>query len=384
MHGYNGSGWKFISLTLRLPVGVDIVTLELDAGERAALGEVNDNTGLGEGVEGAPEVAVLVDTNALGEPRHLREVVGRGASARNHLLAVDPDVDRLDVGAGEETVLGGTRARNTVDLGDGAVVASVAGENVAAVLEPVLLGISKADDGDEAVCHLASAGVNVHGVESDGSTVVGGVTTNLSLLSIRGSYQSIGCTYAGLGQLGVGVEVGDSEKGELHADVDEVVEGDDLDVVGNNAVADHLVAALDAREAHPVADQEGCSDKRVGGSKSARALEGTVGGGAERVGVVARNAHGESREGADGGALVVGGEEGSVSVADGEYGVGVADAQSRPPGNLHGAIGLVDGLDEAAVETLEELVGDDLTSDSAPVDEVADDLELVLVCRATR
>lgn len=186
--------------------------------------------------------------------------------------------------------------------------------------------------------------------------------------------ESIGCTYARLGKLGIGVEVGDSEKGKLHADVDKVVESNNLDIVGNNAVADHLIAALDAREGNPVADQERGSDKRVRGSKSARALEGTVGRRAEGVGVIARNAHGETRKGANRGTLIVGGEEGSISVADREDGVGIADAQGRAASNLHGAIGLVDGLDEAAVETLEELVGDDLTSDGASVDEVADDL----------
>lgn len=175
-------GWKSFSLTLRLPVCIDVVTLELDASDRTALGDINNDTGLGEGVERSPKVTVLVDTNTLGKPRHLREVIGRRTSARDHLLAVDPDVDRLDVGARKETVLGGTRTRNTVDLGDGAVVACVASEDVTTVLEPVLLGVAKADDGNEAVSHLASAGVNVHGIESDSSTAVGGVATDLTLV----------------------------------------------------------------------------------------------------------------------------------------------------------------------------------------------------------
>lgn len=175
------AGLGIILLTLGLPVGVDVITLELDAGDRAALRGLNDDTGLRKWVKRSPEVAVLVDTNTLGEPRHLREVVGRRKGSRNLLLAVNPDVDRLYVGASQETVLGGTRSRNPVDLGDSAVVACVAGENVGTVLKPVLLGVTKANDGDYPVSNLASAGVNVHGVESDGSTVVGGITTDLRM-----------------------------------------------------------------------------------------------------------------------------------------------------------------------------------------------------------
>jgi hypothetical protein len=109
----------------------------------------------------------------------------------------------------------------------------------------------------------------------------------------------LGCTYSGLAKLSVGVEVINAKKAKLHADVDEVAKSDNLDVVGNNAEADHLVAALDTREGNKVTRQEGGGDKRVGSREGTRATEGTVGHGAERVSFVARDAHGEAGEGAD-------------------------------------------------------------------------------------
>ena len=58
--------------------------------------------------------------------------------------------------------------------------------------------------------------------------------------------------------------------------------------------------------------------------------------------------------------MVVGGHHGDALVADGEDGVGVVDADAGAVLDLHTAVGVVDGLDEAKVFGFEELGDDDL------------------------
>lgn len=107
-------------------------------------------------------------------------------------------------------------------------------------------------------------------------------------------------------------------------------------------------------------------------------LRGTVGQWAQRVGAAAGDTHGESGEGADARALVIGSEERGTLVPDGEDSVGIADAQCWAGADLHGACGVVERLDEAAAEALGELPGDDLGRDgSLAVDEVANNLVCV-------
>jgi hypothetical protein len=97
------------------------------------------------------------------------------------LLALDPDVDRLHVGAGRDVVLGLDGLLNPVNLCDDIVLARVAGQDLAAVFK-LVLGISaapQADGCDDAVRHGACAGVDVHCVQGDGGAVVGGEADEL-------------------------------------------------------------------------------------------------------------------------------------------------------------------------------------------------------------
>jgi len=107
------------------------------------------------------------------------------------------------------------------------------------------------------------------------------------------------------------------------------------------------------------------------------ALEGTVACRAKDVVVTAGNAHGKTAEGSNARAFIIGGEEWSTLVADGEDSIGIADSEGRASTDLHGALGLVDGLDESAVETLKKLVRDDLSRPRHAVDEIANDLGCV-------
>jgi hypothetical protein len=101
--------------------------------------------------------------------------------ARDVLLAGDPDVDGLDVGAGHDAVLGHSLLFDAANLGRDAVLARVAGQHFGAVLEFVLrvAAAAQAHGGDDAVRRLAGAGVDVHGVERHGGAGVGGKADEL-------------------------------------------------------------------------------------------------------------------------------------------------------------------------------------------------------------
>ena len=169
------------SLTRRHPISIDIVSLKLQRSNIARRRWSNSNAALREGVKGTPQIAILINTQTLRKPRQLREVISGRRDARNILLGLDPDIDRLDVGAGEDALLRGARRRDAVDLSHDAVVAGVAREDVSAVLELVLrvAAAAETDGGDDAVCHGACARVDVHGVEGDGGAGVRGIADDL-------------------------------------------------------------------------------------------------------------------------------------------------------------------------------------------------------------
>lgn len=108
--------------------------------------------------------------------------------------------------------------------------------------------------------------------------------------------------------------------------------------------------------------------------QGARALEGSVASRAEDVIVAPRDTHRIPTERTNAWALIISREEGSALIPDGEDSIWVTNPERRASTDLHGALSLVDGLDETAVETLEELVGDDLGCPRDAVDEVANDL----------
>jgi hypothetical protein len=105
----------------------------------------------------------------------LGEIKGDWRNSRNILLAMDPDVNRLDVLAHSKTILCDTSLRNTINLGDDLILASISAENLIAVLELVLgvASTSEPESRDEAICSLASARIDVHCVQGNSSSRVG-------------------------------------------------------------------------------------------------------------------------------------------------------------------------------------------------------------------
>lgn len=130
---------------------------------------------MGKRVEGPPDVAKLIGAQASNEPGHLREVVAGRGRAGNQLLSLDPDIDRLYVGTSDQALLGETRLGHTVDLRDCAVISGVAGGDVGAVLEPVLLvaAVSQCHRRDEAIRRVSSTRIVIHGVQVGSSSSVG-------------------------------------------------------------------------------------------------------------------------------------------------------------------------------------------------------------------
>lgn len=213
---------------------------------------LSQDTGLGEGVERSPDVAVGIWANTLDKVSHVREVHGRGLGAGNQQLALDPVGDWGDVGSDLESVAGGVGSgRNAVDLGLDVVLASVLGEHVGTVLELVLLvaTTTHGDSGDDAVGDGAGAGLDIASVQHKAGLVVGREADE-----------------ARLGELDVGAGVADSEKRQLHPQVDDVAEGGDLDVVGDDGVCDHRVSKTVSGVADEVAGLEGSSNQWVGSS----------------------------------------------------------------------------------------------------------------------
>jgi hypothetical protein len=117
---------SLIPHTRRNPIGINIITLKRQ-GRRIADRCLDKQPTLGERVEGSPEISILINSQALSEPRELREVVSWGGYTRDVLLALDPDVDGLHVCAGQETVLGRPRLGDPVHLSYDAVVPRVTG-----------------------------------------------------------------------------------------------------------------------------------------------------------------------------------------------------------------------------------------------------------------
>lgn len=178
-------GWR---LTRRSPGSVQVVTFEHQRARRSALRRINEHTRLREGIQRTPQVAVLVNTNAVSQPWHLAKVIGWWRSSGDDLLAVDPDVDRLNISASQKTVLGRACLGHTVDFRDNPVFACVATENVRSVFEFVLLVAATAETHgcDDAVCDFAGARVSVHCVEGDGGSWVGCESDKLDSLVSAG------------------------------------------------------------------------------------------------------------------------------------------------------------------------------------------------------
>jgi hypothetical protein len=76
----------------------------------------------------------------------------------------------------------------------------------------------------------------------------------------------VGYTYSGLSKLRVRVEIVYTQECQLHADVDEVNSGGNLNVLGNDTEADHFVASADTLPGDKVTRQKGRHAQRIRGS----------------------------------------------------------------------------------------------------------------------
>jgi hypothetical protein len=206
-------------------------------------------------------------------------------------------------------------------------------------------------------------------------------------------------TYTRLCNLGIRASIVDSKQPKLHTHIDQVAQGRNHNILSDYAECNDLVTASDAREGHEVTDEKGCHYEWVGhgasflintacgtllfglcNSQCSGALEGPIACWAEWIGSVSRDAHGEAGERSNAWTLIVRSEERSHCVTNREDAIRVTDANSRSSGDFHGTSSEVQGLDETATQTLEELIGDDLCGDGLTVDKVSDDLSQISMC----
>ena len=80
---------------------------------------------------------------------------------------MNPNVDRLDIGAREESVLRCARFWNSINLGHNSVLSCVAGKYVGPVFEFVLLicPAAQTHGRNDTVSHFTCARIYIHGVE---------------------------------------------------------------------------------------------------------------------------------------------------------------------------------------------------------------------------
>lgn len=163
----------------------------------ASAPHIDQDSSLGERVKRAPDVPLSVRANSLGKEIHFREVIGRRLDPRYVLLALDPDVDWLNVRPRDKPIFGVKCLGDAIYLGNNVVLSHVPRENISSVFEPILLvgTTSESQARENTVCDLSSTGVDVPGIERKGGSVVGREPQNLEMetRSAFGTGASIAC-----------------------------------------------------------------------------------------------------------------------------------------------------------------------------------------------
>lgn len=201
-----------------------------------------------EGIERAVNVTLGITANALGEMAHARVLVDEGLVSGHKQLRLDPLEDGSDVLAGEEVVLG----EDSAGAGDGAVLAGInAGHIAINAGDPLVTATSLGSVlgyADRPIRLLASAGVNVDGLDGDGDGRVRNHTDEARLSNFAARVRRV-----------------HADERLLDTEIGGGPRGGDLYVPSHDLETDNLVGGRsESAVDNPVADHEGGHDEGVG------------------------------------------------------------------------------------------------------------------------